>query len=123
MQRVGIVALAGRLAIGLWHYLQDGQIPVGARLKAAHALRHLRSNACTGETSGSMAERRSLRATLGATRGTSQSPLAYQEIGTGLVPFLPMNSEGAPCLTAPCVLTRELDVNNTQALIARVTPT
>jgi hypothetical protein len=25
------------LAIGLWHYLQAGEIPVGARLMAAHA--------------------------------------------------------------------------------------
>lgn len=37
MRRVGIVALARRLAIGLWHYLQDGEIPLGAQLKAAHA--------------------------------------------------------------------------------------
>jgi transposase len=34
MRRVGIVALARRLAIALWRYLQDGQIPAGARLKS-----------------------------------------------------------------------------------------
>lgn len=35
MRRVGIVALARRLAIALWRYLQDGEIPMGARLKVA----------------------------------------------------------------------------------------
>ena len=35
MRRVGIVALARRLAIALWRYLQDGQIPTGAQFKAA----------------------------------------------------------------------------------------
>ena len=34
MRRIGIVALARRLAIALWRYLQDGLIPQGARLKA-----------------------------------------------------------------------------------------
>ena len=33
MRRIGIVALARRLAIALWRYLQDGVIPDGARLK------------------------------------------------------------------------------------------
>jgi len=33
MRRVGIVALARRLAIALWRYLQDGEIPAGACLK------------------------------------------------------------------------------------------
>jgi transposase len=33
MRRVGIVALARRLAIALWRYLQDGLIPDGAQLK------------------------------------------------------------------------------------------
>ena len=33
MRRVGIVALARRLAIALWRYLQTGEIPIGARLK------------------------------------------------------------------------------------------
>ncbi len=33
MRRVGIVALARRLAIGLWRYLQHGEIPSGATLK------------------------------------------------------------------------------------------
>ena len=37
MRRVGIVALARRLAIALWRYLQDGEIPAGARLKPATA--------------------------------------------------------------------------------------
>jgi transposase len=37
MRRVGIVALARRLAIALWRYLQDGEIPAGARLKAITA--------------------------------------------------------------------------------------
>lgn len=37
MRRVGIVALARRLAIALWRYLQDGEIPAGARLKAVAA--------------------------------------------------------------------------------------
>jgi transposase len=33
MRRVGIVALARRLAIALWRYLKDGVIPAGAYLK------------------------------------------------------------------------------------------
>lgn len=37
MRRVGIVALARRLAIALWRFLQDGEIPTGARLKAVSA--------------------------------------------------------------------------------------
>lgn len=35
MRRVGIVALARRLAVALWRYLESGEIPTGARLKAA----------------------------------------------------------------------------------------
>jgi transposase len=35
MRRVGIVALARRLAIALWRYLQHGEIPAGAALKPA----------------------------------------------------------------------------------------
>ena len=35
MRRVGIVALARRLLIALWHYLVGGEIPTGAALKAA----------------------------------------------------------------------------------------
>jgi transposase len=35
MRRVGIVALARRLAITLWRYLQYGEIPAGALLKPA----------------------------------------------------------------------------------------
>ena len=31
--RIGIVALARRLAIALWRYLEEGQIPEGAKLK------------------------------------------------------------------------------------------
>ena len=37
MRRVGIVALARRLAIALWRYLQHGEIPVGAVLKPTAA--------------------------------------------------------------------------------------
>ena len=37
MRRVGIVALARRLAIVLWRYLQNGEIPEGAVLKPAIA--------------------------------------------------------------------------------------
>ena len=33
MRRIGIVALARRLAIALWRYLEEGQIPQGAKLK------------------------------------------------------------------------------------------
>jgi transposase len=33
MRRIGIVALARRLAIALWRYLQHGEIPAGARMK------------------------------------------------------------------------------------------
>ena len=35
MRRIGIVALARRLLIALWRYLEDGVIPEGARLIAA----------------------------------------------------------------------------------------
>ncbi|MGE8454818.1 MAG: IS110 family transposase [Pseudomonadales bacterium] len=35
MRRVGIVALARRLAIALWRYLEYGEIPTGANLKPA----------------------------------------------------------------------------------------
>ena len=37
MRRVGIVALARRLAIALWRYLEHGEIPAGASLKPAAA--------------------------------------------------------------------------------------
>jgi transposase len=37
MRRIGIVALARRLAVALWRYVQDGQIPAGATLKPAPA--------------------------------------------------------------------------------------
>ena len=37
MRRVGIVALARRLAIALWRYLKDGEIPAGAQLKSTAA--------------------------------------------------------------------------------------
>ena len=33
MRRVGIVALARRLAIAVWRYLEHGEIPAGATLK------------------------------------------------------------------------------------------
>jgi transposase len=37
MRRVGIVALARRLAIALWRYLQHGEIPAGAVFKPTAA--------------------------------------------------------------------------------------
>jgi transposase len=37
LRRVGIVALARRLAIALWRYLQDGDIPAGSRFKPIRA--------------------------------------------------------------------------------------
>lgn len=37
MRRIGIVALARRLAIALWRYVQHGEIPAGATLKPVHA--------------------------------------------------------------------------------------
>lgn len=37
MRRIGIVALARRLAIAPWRYLQHGEIPAGATLKPATA--------------------------------------------------------------------------------------
>ena len=35
LRRIGIVALARRLLIALWHYLEHGVIPEGAKLKGA----------------------------------------------------------------------------------------
>ena len=32
-RRIGIVALARRLAVALWRYVQHGEIPAGASLK------------------------------------------------------------------------------------------
>jgi len=37
MRRIGIVALARRLAIALWRFLEHGEIPAGASLKQASA--------------------------------------------------------------------------------------
>jgi transposase len=37
MRRIGIVALARRLAVALWRYVQHGEIPAGAALKPMHA--------------------------------------------------------------------------------------
>jgi len=37
MRKVGIVALARRLAVALWRYLEHGEIPAGATLKPATA--------------------------------------------------------------------------------------
>jgi transposase len=34
MRRIGIVALAPRLLIALWQYLEHGLLPEGAQLKA-----------------------------------------------------------------------------------------
>jgi transposase len=35
MRRIGIVAMARRLLVALWRYVQDGVVPPGAQLKAA----------------------------------------------------------------------------------------
>jgi transposase len=35
MRRIGVVALARKLLIALWRYLEDGLIPEGARLIAS----------------------------------------------------------------------------------------
>jgi transposase len=35
MRRIGIVALARRLVIDLWRYVESGIIPEGAQLKAS----------------------------------------------------------------------------------------
>jgi transposase len=35
MRRIGIVALARKLRIALWRYLETGQLPTGSQLKAA----------------------------------------------------------------------------------------
>jgi transposase len=37
MRRIGIVALARRLLVALWRYLEQGVIPAGAQLKARPA--------------------------------------------------------------------------------------
>jgi len=37
MRRIGIVALARRLLVALWRYLEHGVIPAGAQLKAQPA--------------------------------------------------------------------------------------
>ncbi|HEY9130862.1 MAG TPA: hypothetical protein VIM98_03820 [Dyella sp.] len=37
VRRVGIIAMARRLAIALWRYVKDGEIPAGAQLKPALA--------------------------------------------------------------------------------------
>ena len=37
MRRIGIVALARRLAVALWRYAQHGEVPAGAVLKPVHA--------------------------------------------------------------------------------------
>jgi transposase len=37
LRRIGIVALARRLAIALWRYLEHGLIPDGAQLKPSGA--------------------------------------------------------------------------------------
>jgi transposase len=34
VRRIGIVALARRLAVALWRYLEFGEIPLGATLKS-----------------------------------------------------------------------------------------
>jgi transposase len=34
MRKIGIVALARKLLVALWHYLETGEIPAGAQMKA-----------------------------------------------------------------------------------------
>ena len=34
MRKIGVVALARKLLIALWHYLETGEIPAGAQMKA-----------------------------------------------------------------------------------------
>jgi len=41
-RRVGIVALARRLLIALWRYVEHGEIPAGAKLKTADKRRSSR---------------------------------------------------------------------------------
>jgi transposase len=36
-RKVGIVALARKLAIALWRFVEDGIVPEGATLKVRHA--------------------------------------------------------------------------------------
>lgn len=38
LRRIGIVALARKLVIALWRYVQDGQLPAGALLKPLHSM-------------------------------------------------------------------------------------
>lgn len=38
LRKIGIVALARKLLIALWHYLETGEIPAGAQLKAYESL-------------------------------------------------------------------------------------
>ena len=35
MRRVGIVAVARKLLVSLWRYLEYGEVPAGAKFKAA----------------------------------------------------------------------------------------
>ena len=37
MRRIGIVALARKLLIALWRYVEDGELPAGAELKGTAA--------------------------------------------------------------------------------------
>jgi transposase len=37
LHKIGIVALARKLLIALWHYLENGEPPPGATLKSATA--------------------------------------------------------------------------------------
>jgi transposase len=39
LRRIGIVALARKLLIALWRFLETGVVPEGARLKAAPRVR------------------------------------------------------------------------------------
>ena len=51
LRRIGIVALARRLAIALWRYLEHGLIPDGAQLKATASRRSMLLNRARNEAS------------------------------------------------------------------------
>jgi transposase len=38
IRKIAIVALAGKLAVALWRYLETGLVPTGARRRAAPAI-------------------------------------------------------------------------------------
>jgi hypothetical protein len=72
MRRVGIVALARRLVIALWRYLEHGEIPAGATLKPATAVKPNKRIAMNGlaDERNIMIEGRRARNVGGSQRGT-----------------------------------------------------